>query len=249
MEHLRGWRALRQDPDWLKKLVIAGVIMLVPIVGPIVVTGWTSLMLRRAVSGQDGPLPRLDFDFDYLGKLLNTGFKGFLAQLLWSLPMVAVLMATYCCFYIAMIGAMAGLRGNEDMMGVVMICMIGGMMLVYMVLALAAVMPMVVAMLRAELTDDVAPAMRLKDVFAMTRMMAKELVVGQFILMLVGVAAMIFSLLTCYLGLLPAMAALQVIHAYWRAELYQRYLAMGGEPLAVGPLDVNSPQQPSAPMF
>lgn len=249
MQHLRGWRALRQDPDWLKKLVIAGVISLVPIVGPIVITGWTSLMLRRAVSGQDTPLPRLDFDFDYLGKLLNTGFKGFLAQLLWSLPMMAVLMATFCCFYIAMFGMAAGLRGDEDAMGLGMVCLVGGLMIVYPVLAIAAGLPMVVAILRAELTDDVAPAMRFKDVFAMTRLMAKELIVGQLVLLLVGVVAMIFSVVTLYLGLLPAMAALQVIHAYWRAELYKSYLEKGGEPLVVGPLDVTPPQQPSAPMF
>ena len=109
MEYLRGWRAMRQDPEWLKKIGVGALVtlsgMCIPIVGQIVLVGWTSLILRRAVSGVDAPLPRLDLDFDYLSKLLNVGFKGFLARLLWSLPVVVLVMGSFCCIYIAMGGA------------------------------------------------------------------------------------------------------------------------------------------------
>ena len=75
MEYLRGWRAMRQDPQWTNKVLIASVLalsaMCIPVFGQLVLTGWAALMLRRAVSGQDSPLPRMDFDFDYFMKLLN----------------------------------------------------------------------------------------------------------------------------------------------------------------------------------
>lgn len=259
MEYLRGWRAMRQDPEWTRKVLVGTVIVLsgmcIPVVGQIALVGWTSLMLRRAVSGVDAPLPRLDLDFDYLSKLLNIGFKGFLARLLWSLPMMLVAMIGGCCMYAGFGAAMFGVAGAASTAGEAggaigglgMMCvMFGGFALYFVTLVLIG-FPMQIAILRAEIADDVNAAMRFKEVMAMTRMLFKEMLVGYFVMMLVGMIGAFFGLITLYIGLFPVIVVLTVIQTYYHAELYKAYLQKGGQPLPVGPLDVEQPQPAPQP--
>lgn len=272
MDYLRGWRALRNDPQWVGKILTATVVLLtamcIPVVGQIVLIGWMALMLRRAVSGQDTPLPRMDFDFDYLSKLLNVGFKGFLAQLLWSLPLYLLGFAWACCFYAGMLGmggfmaagAASGGEAGAGLGALGSLCMMGGLFLAWFVMIFAVAMPMQIAIIRAELTDDVNAALRFKEVIEMTKMLWKELLVGFFVMSLIGMVATFGGMLLLFVGMYPAMIIMMVIQAYWRAELYQAYLKKGGQPLAIGPLDVEGGdtalvgqpqpgQQPPPPQF
>lgn len=249
MQYLRGWRALRQDPDWLRKIGVAIVLLFVPFVGGIIVTGWTSLMVRRAVSGQDAPLPRLDFDMDYLGKLLMVGFKAFIARMLWSLPVTAVSMAAGCCMYVGLIGSLATMSGSQDGEGVglALACMALGFAVIFPIVVIVLALPVHVAVMRAELTDDLNSAMRFKDVLSTTKLLAKELVLGQIVLTMIGTAIAIVGICTFYIGLFPGIVVMQIIVSYWLAELYGAYLQKGGEPLHVGPLDVLPPAPPQQP--
>ncbi|HJL18818.1 MAG TPA: DUF4013 domain-containing protein [Sandaracinaceae bacterium LLY-WYZ-13_1] len=255
MEYLRGWRALRNDPEWGSKLITMSVILLVPLIGALVLIGWAALMLRRAVSGQDAPLPRMAFDMDYLGKLLQIGFKGYLAQLLWSLPITVLSMVFGCCLYIGMggmVGAVAagGAAGGEAGAGLGALgalCLFGGFFIAFFALIMVLAMPIRIAVMRAELTDDLNSAMRFKDVVDTTKMLFKELLIGHFVMMLVQFVAMLFAICTLYLGLLPALVVLRIVHTYFSAELYQVYLQKGGQPLPVGPLDVEGGNLPPTP--
>jgi hypothetical protein len=253
MEYLRGWRALRNDPQWMGKVGIASLLQFVPVLGPIVGIGWNALMLRRAVSGQDAPLPRLELDLDYLKELLNVGFKGFLAQLLWSVPLYLVGVVSFCCMYAGMGGMMAmvaagGAAGGEAGAGVGVLgslCLMVALLGLYFGVVMVVVMPMQIAVLRAELTDDLNAATRIKEVLDHTKMLWKELVKGFFVMTMLGALAGAVSLLTLYIGLIPCIVILRVIHSYWRAELYQVYLQKGGQPLPVGPLDVGGGPPPA----
>lgn len=249
MQYLRGWRALRSDPQWLGKVGVGSLVMLIatciPIVGQIVLVGWSTLMLRRAVSGQDTPLPRLDFDFHYLMKLFNVGFKAFLAQLLWSLPLYAIAFGSVCCLYagmggaLAAVGATGGGTGTELRVFFGVMCLGVGLIFAAGAVALASMMPMVVAVMRAEISDDVSAAMRFKEVIDTTRLIWKELLTGLLMLGLIWYAAVVFiGIFTLYVGLFPGAVIFRVIVTYWQAELYQAYLRKGGQPLPIGPLDV-----------
>lgn len=250
MEYPRGWRAMREDPQWMGKVGVGTLIVLsgmcIPVVGQIALVGFTTLILRRAVSGLDSPMPRLDLDFDYLSKLLNVGFKGFLARLLWSLPMIVIAMGSFCCMYIAMGGAAvigaAGASSGSDigagLGGLGMVCVMLGAFTLYFVTIFAIALPMQIAIMRAELADDVNAAMRFKEVMTMTRMLLKELIVGHLVMSLVGMVVAFFGIITLYLLLFPGIVVITVIQTYYHAELYKAYLQKGGQPLPIGPLDV-----------
>lgn len=263
MEYLKGARVLRDDPEWMSKTFLAGLAAFVPVIGRIALIGWSSLILRRAISGQDSPLPRFDLDFDYLGKLLTVGFKGFLASILWSLPIVGLVMVGYCCFYggvMVMMGGMvaAGEAGGEGgaVAGGIVSLVLGLTFLAVMIVAVMVIsMLLIVGVTRAEIADDINVSLRFKETWAMTRMLFKELFIGFIVLYFAALLGSFVGFLTLCLGYPLVIGALAVIGAHYRAELYKVYLQKGGQPLPMGPLAVpggdaalvQAPGQPAQP--
>lgn len=256
MQYLRGWRALRQDPDGTSKVMWACLLFLtmfcIPVLGQIVLTGWTGLMIRRAVSGQDAPLPRLDFDFDYLGKLLMVGFKPFLAQMLWSMPMILIVLIFYACMGFGMFamvggiaaGAQAGSEAGAGLGAIVgMLIMLAGW-LVFMALIVLLSMLTIIVTLRVHITDDLNAAFKIRDIFKMTRTLMWELIAGGFVMYFLYMGIVFASAFTLYLLLPPGAVVMMIIMTYWQAELYRRYLEKGGEPLPIGPLVVEGGDVP-----
>ncbi len=251
MDYLRGWKALQQDPQWIGKVVIGSVILLtgmcIPVVGQIVLIGWLSLALRRAVCGQDAPLPRLEFDVDYLIKLLKSGFKPFLAQILWSLPMFGVVVVTWCCMSgvsFAVFGALSSGGGGGEAIGLVslLVTLVG--YLVMFVGMFFGGMLLQIGVTRAEIADDLGPALQFKETVNMTKMLFKELFIGSLVLGMVGFVGMLIAAFTLYLGLLPVVMILMTITTFYRAELYRVYLEKGGQPIPVGTLAIEGGDAP-----
>ena len=75
-DYSRPFTYLFPDPAWLRKVLILGLIFLIPVVGWMVVTGYFVEVARGAPSGQELPLPELDF-----GRHLSEGAMYFLAVL------------------------------------------------------------------------------------------------------------------------------------------------------------------------
>jgi hypothetical protein len=72
-----------QDPNWFKKIIIPGLVMLIPIIGQITILGWALDITRRVIHRDPNPLPDLDF-----GKNLSDGFKGFVIGLVYAIPAI-----------------------------------------------------------------------------------------------------------------------------------------------------------------
>lgn len=89
-----------EDPEWLRKLGIAALISLIPIVGQIFLIGWMLDLTRRVVTRDATPLPEIDF-----GKQLIDGLKGMVVGLVYTIPIYIIL---------APIWIIAALSGNID---------------------------------------------------------------------------------------------------------------------------------------
>jgi hypothetical protein len=70
-----------QDGEWFKKLVLAGLCMLIPFIGWMVVLGWALRIAQNVINGEKNPLPELKFGDDLL-----KGFFVFLIGFVYSLP-------------------------------------------------------------------------------------------------------------------------------------------------------------------
>lgn len=245
IEYLRGLRILRSDPDWLSKIGVGSLLllssMIIPIVGQVALQGWVALTLRRAAAGHAEPLPRLDLDFDYLGKLLGSGFKAFIVSFLWTLPAGFLVGGGVACIYIGFVmsiigGAQAGDAGAG--LGFGMICLLGAGIPVLMLLGVLLSLPAQMAVIRAEVSDDLNQGLQFGEVLDMTKRVFRELLIGSLVLAAVQAAFVVVSLPLCYLPLLPSMIAIMIARAHLGAQLYQLYLERGGQPIPVGSLDM-----------
>jgi hypothetical protein len=74
-----------QDEDWIKKIVIGGIVGLIPIVN-FAAIGYMIQVVRNVRAGQPLPLP----EWDQFGQYFMDGLWIFLIVLVWSIPALLV---------------------------------------------------------------------------------------------------------------------------------------------------------------
>lgn len=85
-DHLDLDTALRfafRDPKWVQKTLVGGFLYLT-IIGFVPVLGWALEIQRRAMRGENEPLP----EWDDFGKYIMDGLKLWLVQMVWGFPML-----------------------------------------------------------------------------------------------------------------------------------------------------------------
>lgn len=70
-----------QDKDWLRKVGIVALISLIPILGQLVLIGWSLNITKRVIDRHPEPLPEVDFGGD-----LARGFSALVIGFVYSLP-------------------------------------------------------------------------------------------------------------------------------------------------------------------
>lgn len=247
MDHFVGFRRLRADPEGLTKLGVGSLLllsaMLVPFVGQIALRGWTALMVRRTTMEPEAPLPRLDLDLDYIGKLFGTGFKGFLISMLWSLPIALVLAPGIICLVFGAVFAMS--QSGDDPKA--LLCLFGAGVPVLVVLGLLLALPAQIAGMRAEIADDFGPGLKFGEVLHATRLVFREALTATLVLGVVQAVLLPLSMLLCYLPLFPVAVAMMVAHAHVAGQLHRLSIERGAVPVAIGPTDFPKPGQPALP--
>ena len=74
-----------QDKDWIKKILIGGVVGIIPILN-FAAIGYVIQIIRNVREGQTLPLP----EWDEFGKYFMDGLWIFLIFLVWSIPIILV---------------------------------------------------------------------------------------------------------------------------------------------------------------
>jgi hypothetical protein len=85
----RSFTFVTQDPDWVKKMLIGGVIVLLgSILFPIafILTGYQLAIVRRVYDGADVPLP----EWDDIGGYFVRGLLATVGLLIWTLPLLVI---------------------------------------------------------------------------------------------------------------------------------------------------------------
>src|SRR5690349_22088333 len=77
-----------RDPDWAGKVLLMGLILVIPFVGPINGLGWMLAALDRLRSGEERLPPA---NFDHLGR----GFRLFVVLLVYYGVLIAIAAAIY----------------------------------------------------------------------------------------------------------------------------------------------------------
>ena len=117
-----------KDPDWFKKMIVNGLVMLIPVVGQICLLGWAIEIARRIIKDEPSDtLPAFDF-----GGQLSQGFKAWIISLVYSIPLIVFIIP------IQVVPALSGvLELDESTMSIAVIAVsvcCGGLALIYSIL-------------------------------------------------------------------------------------------------------------------
>lgn len=213
----RSFTYITEDQDWIKKVLLGGVITLIPIVGPFFALGYMMETLRNVIAGQEIPLPEIG---DFGGKLVE-GLKGWVIALVYSLPLILF----GAC---AQAGSFAPLLAENVDPGMVetlttvsigMSACCGCLLLLYAIL-MSLVLPF--ALGRYAETGQLGAAFKLGEIFDML----KSNVGPALIVLLVGgltiFVAELVGLIACGIGLFFALFYAQLVMAFLYGSLYRR---------------------------
>jgi Protein of unknown function (DUF4013) len=154
----------QQDPNWLKKFVIAGLLYFVPIAGQLLVAGYALEITRRVIENDPQLLP----EWGDWGALFKKGLNVFVVGLVYALPII--LLALCSTVPSIVIGAMSSSdNGNAaalgSVAGIVSICL-SFLILIYAIF-LGVMLP--AALGRVAATGQLSPAFRFGEVLALVR--------------------------------------------------------------------------------
>lgn len=85
MNYSRAFSAAFDDKDWISKILIAGLIGLIPVIGQIYILGWAIEIVRRVKAGRTDILPTTHFTY-----FLTLGLKMVVVSLIYSIPALLV---------------------------------------------------------------------------------------------------------------------------------------------------------------
>ncbi len=85
MNYSRAFSYVFEDKNWLSKILIAGLISLIPVVGQIYLCGWMIEIVRRVKAGRIDILPTTHFSY-----FLTLGLKMIVVTLIYSIPVIIV---------------------------------------------------------------------------------------------------------------------------------------------------------------
>lgn len=83
----RAFTYVTEDQEWWKKLLIVGLISLIPVVGPFYVAGYVLAVLKNILQGRETPLPQAVEDFG--GRIVKGLMLGIIL-FVYMLPLVVL---------------------------------------------------------------------------------------------------------------------------------------------------------------
>lgn len=199
-----------EDPDWLKKIGIAALLLFIPLLGVLWVTGWSLEITKRVIRREPDPLAAWD-DF---GGLLVRGFQVFIIGFVYALPII--LLST--CISILFPSVFDPNASNDNVASaiwVVVVC-INCLSLLYGIL-LAFVIPAALGNFAAK--EQFGAAFRFGEVLGLVRAapMAYLLaLIGNFI---AGIIAML-GIILCFVGVLITNAYAQSVIGHLVGQAY-----------------------------
>jgi hypothetical protein len=221
MDFGKAFTFVFEDEDWIKKIGIGGLLVLIPIIGLFVVMGWGLEVTKRIIRGDAEVLP----DWSDFGGYLTRGFLMFLVAFVFTLPVTIVNICTTSVPFLFE-------NGDETMASiaaVVSICF-GCFSFLY---SLAAYLVLPAAYGRYAATDELGEAFKLGEIFKMVRDNF-----GTYALVLLGgiVASLVASIgtIACVIGVLFTIVYSLAVNGHLWGQAYKE--SAGGMEAPAEPL-------------
>jgi hypothetical protein len=198
----RGFRFVPEDPDWIKKVLIGGVFMLLAglLVGAVFVAGYGLRLLRRTARGEPRPLP----EWDDLGGLFSDGLRPVGIYIGYALPVTILPMAFFVIMAVAGAGlSKAGGDGASQAFGALMAMGFMGVYALMALVMLALGLYVPAALARFAMLDRMGAAFEVRENFAFIRRNLPSYAMALLLYLLASFAAQL-GIVLCCVGFFPA---------------------------------------------
>lgn len=194
-----------QDKEWIQKILITGVISLIPIVGQIAVLGWLIEIIARVIRGESEPMPKWQ-DF---GGLFISGLKAFAVGFILGLPLMII------AFPAAIIDAVVDSENAAVLYSLLITCL--SCLSILYALALAFIIPAAYGELAA--TGSLGSALNLGVLFGRIRKAPSAYLLA-FLGMLAASFLAGFGVILCFVGVLFTGAYAYAVEAHLFGQAY-----------------------------
>ena len=217
MDFGKAFTYVFEDVDWLKKVGIAAVLLLIPIVGPVIVAGWAFNATRNVIQRVEEPLS----GWSDIGDIVVKGLQVIVIGLAYALPVILISACTTGLSF-----AMEEL-GNEDAaviaFSIISICLSCVSLLYSIFLALAV--PAAIGNFAAK--GEFGAAFRFGEVVGLVRSAPGPYILVFLGSILSGFIAML-GLIACVIGVFFTSAYAAAINGHLQGQAYNAALEAQG---------------------
>lgn len=206
MNYSRAFTYVFEDKNWLSKLLIAGLISLIPIIGQFYLLGWMVEIIRRVRAQRTDILPTTHFSY-----FLTLGLKAFVVCLIYSIPLILVTSA------ITLIRGNSSYEGNSVTIVVTSYGFFGS--LISLLIHIAVAFLSTYGFIKLAETDQIKPCLDFKDAYNTI----KENLSAFIIVELLSVVASIISsagMILCFIGIILTMPYGTAISGHLLGQLW-----------------------------
>ncbi len=114
MDYNRIFTYIFKDEGWIKKVLIGGLLTLIPVVGFFFPLGYFLKHYRNMRDGNDVPLP----EWNDFGDIFMVGLKQFVVNLIYSLPVFVIGLFSFVVSFLMMNGSKDG-RNAAPILGII----------------------------------------------------------------------------------------------------------------------------------
>ena len=223
-----------KSPNWLMNLLLGGICLLLPIVGPMVVLGWliTGFWARQ----EEGFVTFPDFDFSHFGKYLERGLWPFLVFLvvMMTFSIVMVPSAWLLMMPAMLVGGLSS-GGEANASGCFGFFAMVLMMVFFTVMICAMMLVLVPLTIRASLTQDFVKSFDVGFVKRFIALTWMQIVLSSLFVMITGTLFVCLGMIVFCVGIYFAAVLVYFSWIHLQKQLYMLYLSSGGEPVPLSP--------------
>jgi len=218
MEFGKAFSFAFEDKDWIKKLGIGALLMIIPFIGWLVVAGWGIEITKRVIQRDPQPLP----DWSDFGGYLVKGLQVFVIGLVYSLPIILV---NICQQGVTLFGQQGDTMDETILMAFTVFAVCFGCVSFIYSIFLGFILPAALGNFAA--TGQMGAGFRFGEVFGLVRAAPVA-----YLLALLGgfVASLIASLgvILCVIGILFTAVYAYTINAHLYGQAYNEGMAARG---------------------
>ena len=214
IDFARPFQYVFEDKDWMKKVLIGGLLLLIPIAGPLFLIGYTRRVALAVAGGQELPLPEVgEWGEDFI-----TGLKVFGVGICYMLlPLVLYIMGSVVGVVIA--------QASPDLGSLVIMAF----MCITIPVALACGVFAFLGQIRLFDTGEFGAAFRVKELIDLLKSQWMNILLGFVVMIAAGFVAEIVGALACLVGLLFTMFWSQVfVGGHVFGQIIKSYRTAGG---------------------